>query len=260
MSENLAIGPIATPATPPLRASKSATTIPSRPCMARTSINGFSALAGMLLPLGSANSASVFKPTGTGTGNFGQVAGATVRATPTGPSWTGAPLVTNTTITITDVSFIKNQAVNTGVGDLWVGVYLGSGLLTNSSLASTTYLGSSSASVNYNSAALGAVLSWSFPAVSFTVGTNSHLHFVLQTSGGELTNTPDYVSGTLSLRRFDDSVSNTFATHGAGVIHGNATTGTVTNRVPIMTVNAIPEPGSALLAILGMVPFLRRRR
>lgn len=219
-------------------------------------------LAALMLAASSAvsHAAVIFQPSGVGTGNFGQPAGITVNASTTGPSWT--PLLADGGIyTVSDITFTKNRAAASTVGDLWVGVYFSDGILANrQDLANTTYLGSSTNFINYNNAANQAALTWTFEGLSFTASPTSHLHFVFQDGAGELSAVPARPNNDNDLLRFNNDASNTLDNLGAGIIPGGNNGPTSSNRVPVMTLTVIPEPATAMMSALGMLASLRRRR
>lgn len=173
-------------------------------------------------------------------------------------NWTDGVPQNGTSYPIYSVSFIKNNDDDT-FANLWLGVYdsfSGPNSLGN-------LLGASTASVAWGAASAGTTFTWTFDNINLTAAENQQLVFAFQTDADSRTNIlsgDDNPEGAIGLRRIPgfDSANRGIVSDGAAIVHGNGSQG-LQLRVPHMTL-VIPEPGTAMLGLLGLLGFLRRRR
>ncbi len=219
-----------------------------------TSKNPFLYSLAIIACCASASPAATLSISSGSSATFGRTDGVFVPfAAPAASNWSPT-LVNGQVYAINSVSYIKNNTDAT-FANLWIGIYTS---YTPTSGALSGFLGSSSNSVAWGTAANGSTQNWNFSGVSATADTSSTLYLMFQTSATAIGAQLDVAEGAIALRRLPDADGGLAA--GAGIIQGEATTRN--DRTPFMTLatTAVPEPSTLLLSTLGGLVLLRRKR
>lgn len=157
------------------------------------------------------------------------------------------------TVYLQSVDFLRAVSGTGTAGQLFIDIYTTAG-------SGGTYLGSSTNSIDVNSATGLSTLTWNFNNIALSSGTQHAFVFSTDNvAGGFLSNAGGQGARLQVARDSGGTFGNSYTAGTADNDSTNASPSAFDTRFQV-TLDTVPEPSAALLGGLGVLALLRRRR